>query len=68
MLDVDDEVGIPRTGLGDRRTYTCNINAFRLTAQHTKGTAVERVKTLQDGFSYEEEYFKIIQHAGNVFL
>jgi hypothetical protein len=26
MLEVDVEVDIPGTGLGDRRKYTCNIN------------------------------------------
>lgn len=40
MLDVDAEVDIPWTGLGDRRKYTCNINALRLTGFHTRRSGV----------------------------
>jgi hypothetical protein len=39
------------TGARTRAT----LMLFDLTAQHTKGTAVECVKTLQDGVSHEEK-------------
>lgn len=53
-LDVDEEVDIPRTGLGDRRKYTCNMNAVRLTVEHTVGRDALLI-AVQDGVSHVEK-------------